>query len=148
MIWTPHATVATLVEKDGKFLLVEELSHGQAVFNQPAGHIDEGETIETAAVRETLEETGWRVSLKGLIGLYTYTAPQNGVCYYRFCFSAEALSKESDELDTDIIAAHWKSLDEIRALGEQLRSPLVLKCFEDYYSKTHLPLDIIYEHPQ
>ncbi|KZY85705.1 NUDIX hydrolase, partial [Oleiphilus sp. HI0078] len=141
MTWTPHATVATLVERDGKLLLVEERSHGKTVFNQPAGHIEQGESIQEAAIRETLEETGWRVKLTGFIGLYTYTAPQNGVCYYRFCFAAEALEKESDKLDKDIIAAHWLSMDEIRALEDKLRSPLVLKCFDDYFQKDHLALD-------
>jgi 8-oxo-dGTP pyrophosphatase MutT (NUDIX family) len=146
MTWTPHATVATLVEKDGKFLIVEEVSHGKAVFNQPAGHIEQGETIQAAAIRETLEETGWRVKLNGFIGLYTYTAPQNGVCYYRFCFAAEAIEKTDKALDHDIIAAHWLNLDEIRDLGDKLRSPLVVKCYEDYYEKPHLPLETIFEH--
>ena len=145
MTWTPHATVATIVEKDGKLLLVEERSHGKTVFNQPAGHIEQGEKIQIAALRETLEETGWEVELSAFIGLYTYTAPQNGVCYYRFCFAAKAIKQLSKELDEDIIAAHWLSLDEVRTLGEQLRSPLVLKCFEDYYEKPHLSLDTIFE---
>lgn len=148
MIWTPHATVATIVEKDGKILLVEERSHGKEVFNQPAGHIDEGENIIDAAIRETLEETGWKVELTGLVGIYTYTAPQNQVTYYRFCFAAKAVEKLSDELDKDIIAAHWLDMDEIEGLSDRLRSPLVLKCIRDAKNKPHQALDIIYEHPR
>ncbi len=147
MIWTPHATVATIVQKDGKFLLVEEMSHGKHVYNQPAGHVDEGELIVDAAIRETLEETGWRVKPTAFIGFYTYTAPENGVTYYRFCFAAEAIEHVTDDLDKDIIAAHWLSLEEIKQIEHKLRSPLVMKCIEDGVHKPHLPLDIIYEHP-
>ncbi len=146
MTWTPHATVATLIERNGKLLVVEEISHGKTVYNQPAGHVEQGESIQDAAIRETLEETGWQIKLTGFVGLYTYTAPQNGVCYYRFCFAAEPLEKVSEELDQDIIAAHWLSLEEVDQLAEKLRSPLVLKCFEDYFNKVHLPLDTIYEY--
>ena len=105
MIWTPHATVATIVEHNQRFLLVEEMSHGKRVFNQPAGHVDEDESIFDAAVRETLEETGWRVKLTGFIGTYIYKAPENGVTYYRFCFAAEPEKQETKELDQDILAA-------------------------------------------
>lgn len=145
-IWTPHATVACVVERDGKFLMVEELSHGQTVYNQPAGHVDENESIFDAALRETLEETAWRVELTGLIGLYVYTAPQNGVCYHRYCFSAQAIAQTDNSLDADIIAAHWLSYDEIVSKGEHLRSPLVLKCIDDARARTPAPLDFIYEH--
>ena len=146
MTWAPHATVATIVEQDGKLLLVEELSHNKQVFNQPAGHIEEGETIFEAAIRETLEETGWQVELKSSLGIYTYQAPQNGVTYYRFCFAAEAIERLTTKLDKDIIAAHWMARAEVAALGERLRSPLVSRCVEDYYTKPHLSLDTIYEH--
>ncbi|KZY59091.1 NUDIX hydrolase [Oleiphilus sp. HI0071] len=146
-IWTPHATVACVVEKNGKFLMVEELSHGQRVYNQPAGHVDEGESIFEAAVRETLEETAWRVELTGLVGLYVYTAPQNGVCYHRYCFSAQALEHTSNALDADILAAHWLSYAEIISKGENLRSPLVLRCIDDARTRTSVPLNFIYEHP-
>jgi len=147
MTWTPHATVATIVKRDNKYLMVEELSHGEKVFNQPAGHIEEHESIFDAAVRETLEETGWRVELESFIGTYIYTAPANGVTYYRFCFAAKALEKSSSELDQDIIAAHWISLDQLKALeAKYLRSPLVLKCIEDSIAKPALPLSCIYEH--
>lgn len=146
MTWTPHATVAVVVEDEqGRFLLVEELSEGKRVYNQPAGHVEENETIVAAARREALEETGWQVELLDLIGLYTYKAPVNGVTYYRLCFSAKALNKTSSNLDDDIIAAHWLTLDEIHRRAEQLRSPLVLKCIEDYRNGRRFPLDVIVE---
>ena len=147
MIWTPHATVATIVESDGKLLMVEELSYNMRVFNQPAGHIEQNESIFEAAIRETREETGWLVKLKGFIGSYTYTAPENGITYYRFCFSADVIDKVSDQLDQDIIAAHWMTPRQIAELGEQLRSPLVMRCITDYFEREHLPLSYIYEHP-
>ncbi len=146
MIWTPHATVATVVENEGKLLMVEEMCHGQRVFNQPAGHVDEEESIFDAAIRETLEETGWQVKLDKFIGTYIYTAPQNGVTYYRFCFSAQPVAQTSNELDQDIVAAHWMNIDDIYALGRQLRSPLVTRCIDDYLNRPMLPLDYIYEH--
>ena len=145
-IWTPHATVACIVEKDDRYLMVEEHSHGETVFNQPAGHVDENESIFDAAIRETLEETAWRVELTGLIGLYVYTAPQNGVCYHRYCFSANAVEQTSNNLDTDIVAAHWLSYEEIASKGDRLRSPLIMKCIDDYRTRKAVPLDFIYEH--
>ena len=146
MTWTPHATVAVIVEDDhGRFLLVEDLSHGQVVLNQPAGHVEEGERILDAAQRETLEETGWEVVPEHFLGVYTYKAPANGVTYYRFCFSARALGRVTDELDDGIIAAHWLTPGEIRSQADKLRSPLVMQCIEDYRNGRRFPLDVIVE---
>ena len=145
--WTPHATVAAIVERQGRFLMVEEMSAGQAVFNQPAGHVEPGETLLQAAKRETLEETGWQVEPVALQGLYTYTSPSNQVTYHRYCFIANALQAvDNATLDTGIIAAHWMSTDEIRAC-QRLRSPMVLTCIEDYLAGKRFPLDVIIEHP-
>lgn len=144
MTWTPHATVAVIVEdQEGRFLVVEETSGGRVVFNQPAGHVEEDEAILDAVKRETLEETGWVVEPEHFLGVYTYKAPANGVTYYRFCYSAKALEKVSEELDTGIIAAHWLLLEDIRGLKDQLRSPLVLECIEDYRNGRRYPLDVI-----
>jgi 8-oxo-dGTP pyrophosphatase MutT (NUDIX family) len=146
MIWTPHATVAAIVEDDqGRLLIVEESSNGKIVFNQPAGHIEENETVLDAVRRETLEETGWDVEPEHLLGIYIYKAPANGVTYYRFCYSARAVRKVSEQLDSDIIAAHWLTPKQIAGLGDQLRSPLVLQCIEDYQSGRRLPLDLIHD---
>lgn len=144
MTWTPHATVAVIVEDDaGRFLMVEEVSNGEVVFNQPAGHIEEDEAILDAVCREALEETGWLVVPRHFLGIYTYKAPANGVTYYRFCYVARASHRVTEQLDDGIIAAHWLSLDEIRGLGRKLRSPLVLRCIEDYRNGRHYPLDVV-----
>ncbi|GGO76936.1 NUDIX hydrolase [Marinobacterium nitratireducens] len=149
MCWTPHATVATIVEQDGRFLLVEEVCGDQRVINQPAGHVEENETIRAAAVRETLEETRWHVEPQYLVGLYTYRAPANGVTYYRFCFAARALSHDAGAtLDSDILRPLWLSRDELAARQEQLRSPLVLRCIDDYLAGRRFPLDFVVEHSE
>lgn len=145
MLNDPHITVATLVEKEGRFLMVEERSNGAIVFNQPAGHVEEGESLVEAALRETLEESGWQVRLSGFLGSYVLTIPDKGRTYYRFCFIAEAGRQVSQHLDTDIIAAHWLSHEEVLARTDQLRSPLVLQCIEDYRAGKRYPLDIIKE---
>lgn len=146
MTWKPHATVAAIVEDHrGRFLLVEEHISGQIVFNQPAGHIEEGEAITEAARRETLEETGWEVEPEAFLGMYRYIAPANGVTYFRFCFAARPVRHVTDQLDDDIMAAHWLTLDEIRDLGRRLRSPMVLDCILDYRDGRRFPLDIIVE---
>lgn len=148
MIWTPHATVATIVEKNGKYLLVEEVVNGETVLNQPAGHVEEDESILAAALRETLEETGWKVELTGLVGIYNYPAP-NGVTYYRFSFAAEAIREVTDaQLDDGIIGPVWLSLEELENRRSQWRSPLVKRCIEDFAAGKRYPLDLIYEHPQ
>lgn len=148
MIWTPHATVAAIVEREERFLLVEELSSsGQRVFNQPAGHVEEHESILAATRRETLEESGWHVEPKALVGIYTYKAPSNDVTYYRFCYACKAVNEiENAELDDGIIAAHWLTIEEIKSKRDQLRSPLVLKCIEDYIAGKRYPLELVYEH--
>ena len=150
--WTPHVTVATIIEKDGKYLLVKERrlinDKGELgiVYNQPAGHVDEGETIATAAIRETLEETRWQVKLKHLIGIYIFTAPANGVTYHRYCFAGEVVMHHPEcQLDDGILGAEWFSWKEIQQL-DNLRSPLVKRCFEDHIKGKQYPLDLIYQH--
>lgn len=148
MIWTPHATVATIVEKDGKFLFVDEIADGLRVLNQPAGHVDEGEQILSAALRETLEETGWEVEITHLVGIYTYTNPQH-TTYYRFCYAARPLRQvPGATLDKDIIGPLWLSLEELEERRSQWRSPLVQKCVLDYLAGKAYPLDLVYESPR
>ncbi|PCJ47168.1 MAG: NUDIX hydrolase [Moraxellaceae bacterium] len=149
MIWTPHATVATIVENDGKFLLVEERSNNADVINQPAGHVEKGESIIDAAIRETLEETGWLVSPEYLVGIYTYTAPYNDITYYRFCFAASTVKfLEDSPIDSDIQGQCWLTIDEINQKQAMHRGPLVALCIKDYLDGKQFPLSLIYEHPE
>jgi ADP-ribose pyrophosphatase len=146
MVWLAHNSVATIVERDGLFLMVEERDQGRVVFNQPAGHLDEHESLFDAAIRETLEETAWRVELTALIGIYHYPAP-NGVTYIRHCFAARALAHDSTRaLDDGIIAAHWLPAETILDAGFAARSPIVGRCLRDYLAGKRYPLDLIYHH--
>ena len=146
MSWPPHITVATIVERSGKFLMVQELSNGRLVYNQPAGHLDPGETLQQAAVRETYEESGWHVKPTAVVGVSKYVAPHNGTVYYRTTFVAEALEHDSNAvLDDGIQQAVWMSIEDIRKAYEHLRSPLVLKNIEQYLAGERYPLSIIFE---
>lgn len=148
--WTSHVTVATVIEKNGQYLFVEEHSKGitHSVFNQPAGHVEAGETIVDAAIRETLEETGYHVEIDHLIGIYTYTPP---MCpdrtYFRFCFFAHITQQPPREfLDPDILRTVWMSLNELQETA-RARSPLVIKAIQDAQKGKQFPLSLIDEHP-
>ncbi len=148
MSWEPHVTVAVVVERDGRFLLVEEVTdRAIAVYNQPAGHVEQGETLAQAAIREALEETGWEVALTAFLGLYVYTPPHNpDLTYYRACFLADAVTHFPDRpLDDGILQAVWLTLDEI-AGSDRLRSPLVLTCVQDAVAGRRFPLSLVHEH--
>ncbi len=144
MQWQPHITVATVIEDNGRFLLVEEMAEGKAVFNQPAGHLEANESLLQAAVRETLEETGWDVELTGITGIYLYTAPSNGITYQRVCFAANALRHHPQlQLDDGIIGPQWLTREELAAQPERWRSELVLRCIDDYLSGPSARLSLI-----
>ena len=145
MRWLAHVTVATIVEDQGRFLLVEELSADKKqVFNQPAGHLEANESLLQAAVRETLEETGWDVELTAVTGIYLYTAPSNGVTYQRVCFAARPVRHHPERaLDEGILGARWMTRDELAAQPERWRSPLVLRCIDDYLEGERFPLSLI-----
>lgn len=147
MSWAPHVTVAAVIEKNGKFLMVEECVNQQRVFNQPAGHVEALETLSAAAIRETLEETGWLIEPLYILGLYTYTPVCRSKTFYRTTFIAEARDFDPRRtLDQDIIDTHWLSLEEIRAQQAHLRSPIVLKCVEDYCNGQRFPLSLLSEY--
>ena len=132
MEWQPHITVATVIEDDGRFLFVEEFKAGRLVLNQPAGHLEANESLREAALRETLEETGWDVELTALLGIYLYTALSNGVTYQRVCFSARPVRHDAErELDSDISGITWLTRDELATQPERWRSELVLRCVDD-----------------
>ena len=142
----PHLTVATVIERDGRYLLVEESPHGEPVYNQPAGHLEGGETLAEGAIREALEETGYRVRPTHLLGIYVWTSPKNGASYYRIAFAGELLEKvEGYAIDKDIDAVHWLTLDELRTRRAMLRSPLVLRCVEDHAAGRRFPLDLVFD---
>ncbi|VVN02473.1 NUDIX hydrolase [Pseudomonas fluorescens] len=144
MDWKPHITVATIVEDSGRFLMVEELKHGRVVLNQPAGHLDPNETLTEAAVRETLEETGWDVEPTGVLGIYLYTAPSNGVTYQRVCFIAKALKHHADyQLDDGIVGAKWLTREELIEQRDSWRSELIIRCIDDYLAGNHFGLELI-----
>jgi len=145
--WKPHVTVATVIEDKGRYLLVEERdkTSGEMVFNQPAGHLEEGETLAAAALRETLEETGWQVELTGILGLALYTAPGNNITYYRTTFVARPVGAvEGALLDPDISKIHWLDYRAIQANSARMRSPLVIAAIEQYREGRCYPLDLIF----
>lgn len=142
-IWRPHVTVATVVPRAGRFLLVEETVRGAIVLNQPAGHLEPDETLHAAAVRETLEETGWHVELTCLLGVQQWRS-RFGRDFVRFTFAAEPLRHDAERpLDDGILRALWLPRGEIAAESERLRSPMVLASIDDWLAGKRLPLDAI-----
>ena len=142
--FTPHITVATVVEKDGRFLFVKEHAEKRIVLNQPAGHLEMDESLIQAATRETLEETGWDIEITQLIGIYLYTAPSNNVTYQRVCFAGRALAqRENHQLDEGIIAPVWLSRDELIEQQALWRSPMVLRCIDDYLAGERFSLELL-----
>ena len=144
MVWKPNVTVAAVVQRDGKFLLVEEETESGLAFNQPAGHLEEGESLLAAVVREALEETAYHFKPTHLVGIYNWRRPDKDVTYLRFAFGGELRGYEPDRpLDTGILAARWLSLDEVRATSARHRSPLILRCIEDSLAGRSYPLDML-----
>ena len=143
-IWKPHVTVAAIGERNGKFLLIRETVKGKIVFNQPAGHLEENETLVDAVVRETFEETRYHFTPSGLQGIYRSKPEENtDITYLRFLFSGIFGEQLNGELDQGIISAQWLSYDEIKACQAEHRSPLVMQCLDDYLNHPPCPLDVI-----
>lgn len=144
MVWKPRATVATIVEQDNAFLMVEETQDGQRVLNQPAGHLDPGESLAQAAVRETLEETAYHVALTGFVGLYRWIHPPTEETYLRAVFAGQVLGQDPERpLDTGIIAAHWMDWPTLESWRDQLRTPMVRQCLVDYRQGQIVSLDCV-----
>ena len=140
----PHITVATMVENQGRLLMVKEHADGLLVYNQPAGHLEVGETLVNAAMRETLEETAWLVEVVALLGIYSHKSSLNGITYVRHCFIAKPIEHFPDrELDPAIAAAVWLSPGEIEQRQGELRSPLVLAAVRDFQAGRSHPLSLL-----
>jgi len=143
-IWRPHVTVATVVPREGRFLLVEEDVRGRIVLNQPAGHLDPDESLQAAAVRETLEETGWDIELDCLLCVQQWRNAESSRQFVRFTFAGIPLRHDpARALDDGIVRTLWLSRDEIAAESARLRSPMVLASVDDWLAGHRLPLDAI-----
>jgi len=143
-IWCPHVTVATVVEQEGRFLLVEEYVRGRFVLNQPAGHLEPYESLQDAAIRETLEETAWEVKLEAFLSVHQWVNEETKNHFVRFTFAAQCLQHHPErKLDADIIKTLWLSREEIANESNRLRSPMVLASIDEWIAGRRLPLDSI-----
>ena len=148
--WKPSVTVAAVVERDGCFLLVEERTGEGLRINQPAGHLDPGETLQQAVTREALEETAHPFTPTALLGVYLWRSPEplRPTTYLRFAFTGElgeAIAGRA--LDRGIVRTLWLTRQELAQRAGQWRSPLVGRCIDDYLSGQRYPLEVLYAHP-
>jgi 8-oxo-dGTP pyrophosphatase MutT (NUDIX family) len=148
MTWKPHVTVAALVEQDGKYLLVEEQTEDGLMLNQPAGHLEPGESLVAGARREALEETAFEFRPTHLVGVYSWRHPARDITYLRFAFAGTLGSHHPGrELDDGIVRVVWLTPEEIRASRQRHRSPLVARCVEDHLRGIRAPLDLLVHLP-
>jgi 8-oxo-dGTP pyrophosphatase MutT (NUDIX family) len=148
MSWNPEVTVAAIVERraegERRYLMVEESIGGQLVLNQPAGHLEDGESLVDAVIRETREETAWRLLPEALVGIYLWRNPENQRSFLRFAFCGGVTDHQPDQpLDAGIQRALWLSHDQLLAQPGRLRSPLVLRCLDDFLLGKRLPLESV-----
>lgn len=142
--WKPNVTVAAIAERHGRFLMVEEQTMDGLRINQPAGHLEPGESLVEASVREALEETAHRFVPDSLVGIYQWPRPQGDITYLRFAFAGEAGSHEPDRaLDDGIVRALWLSRDDLRDCAYRHRSPLVMQCVEDWCAGNRHDISVI-----
>ncbi|WP_018952426.1 NUDIX hydrolase [Thioalkalivibrio sulfidiphilus] len=145
--WTPRATVAAVVERDGRFLMVEEQVDGGLRLNQPAGHLEDGESLLQAVIRETLEETAWHFRPEALVGIYRWRHP-GGETFLRFAFAGAVHDQDGTRtLDPDILRTLWLDRDTLVTERARLRSPLVLRCVDDYLAGRRYPLALLQDLP-
>jgi 8-oxo-dGTP pyrophosphatase MutT (NUDIX family) len=143
--WRPSVTVAAIIERDGRFLIIEEETSGGLKLNNPAGHLDPGESLPEACAREALEETAWHFRPTAMVGVYmarfVKQADGQDITYLRFAFCGE-LGEHAPgrKLDEGIVRTLWMTLDELKASADRHRSPMVLRCVEDYLAGVRIPL--------
>ncbi len=144
MTWSAHVVVACVVERDGRFLVVEERINGETMINQPAGHWEQGETLVEGAIREALEETAWSVTPTAVLGLYHHEPEDLGYGFLRVAFVATADREHPERaLDAGIERAVWLTRTELQARASEHRSPMVLRCIDDYLAGRRFPLDML-----
>jgi 8-oxo-dGTP pyrophosphatase MutT (NUDIX family) len=140
----PEVTVAAIVERGGRFLMVEEPISGRLVLNQPAGHLEDRESLVEAVIRETREETAWRLHPEALVGIYLWRNPDSERSYVRFAFCGTVDQHDATQpLDQGIQRALWLTRDQLLAQTGRLRSPLVMRCLDDYTLGRRRPLDTV-----
>ena len=145
MTFRPDVTVAAVIEKDGRFLIVEEVVSGRRVFNQPAGHLEDNETLIEAVIRETLEETAWHFVPQAVTGIYQWRNPENGKSFLRIAFTGVCQHHEGwRPLDDGICRALWVNREDLVHDRDRLRSPMVLACIDDYLAGQRFPLKIVH----
>lgn len=144
MIWKPHVTVAAVLEQDGRFLLVRERVSGASVYNQPAGHLEDNESLIDAVIRETREESGWQFEPERITGIYRWRQPAKCQTYLRVTFAGRGLAHDpACTLDEGIEGTVWLTVDEIRRHADRLRSPLVMRSIDDYLGGADYPLALL-----
>jgi 8-oxo-dGTP pyrophosphatase MutT (NUDIX family) len=147
MIWTPHVTVAAVIEQQGRFLLVEEVTEDGVRFNQPAGHWEPGETLAEAVARETREEAAYGFTPEYLVGIYSWHRPRKDITYLRFTYAGQLGAFDPDQaLDEGILRAVWLTHEEVYASRERHRSPLVLQNIEDFLAGRRYPMEIVHHY--
>jgi ADP-ribose pyrophosphatase YjhB (NUDIX family) len=144
MQWMPHATVAAIIEDNGKFLLVEETTDRGNRFNQPAGHLEDNETLLEAVIRETLEESAYAFKPESLLGIYHWKHEHNDTTYLRFAFIGSVSNHQPElALDEGIVRTVWMTAEEILSNAKLMRSPQVITCIKDYLSGQTFPLSVV-----
>ena len=142
-VWKPSVTVAAVIERNGKFLFVQErISNGRLVLNQPAGHLDPGESLPTACRREVLEETAHHFDPTALVGIYRWRDPKQDFTFLRFAFRGKVGASENRALDKEIVALHWLTPLELKGRTAEHRSPLVQQCVDDFLAGHTFPLEV------